>query len=363
MTQNTIAKKSLQARSVPFDVVRIIAAILVVIGHFSFSSHSVGRTEMQSSLLAPVSMYFYVTVDMFFVISGYFILMTAVGRDWRSFLVARLARLYPPLVACATLTFVGSRLLGSYSHRQVSVIDWIGNITGLILIPGIGQKFQVVDVVYWTIQIEWVFYGLVCIGLAIGVVQLRLMIVFLVVGLLTVLAWRHTGFSIVLFATQWLSRFAVGGLLFMLSREPRSRLLWTLYACAVALLMAGVWQRAVDRVYLEFTVFNPWISCSIVLVATAVLTWFALHPTQTERPLIEFAGGVTFPLYLIHHQLGCGIATALGIGDSVKGVMGMTVLILILASLIHGLAERPLVPRLRRVLNGLLLSTQHKDRA
>ena len=142
MTQDTIAKKSLQARSVPFDVVRIIAAILVVIGHFSFSSHSVGRTEMQSSLLAPVSMYFYVTVDMFFVISGYFILMTAVGRDWRSFLVARLARLYPPLVACATLTFVGSRLLGSYSHRQISVIDWIG-LSLIHILPSNSYEWKV----------------------------------------------------------------------------------------------------------------------------------------------------------------------------------------------------------------------------
>lgn len=355
MSQDTAGKRSAQARSVPFDIVRIIAAVLVVIGHFSFSSHSVGRTEMHSSLLSPVSMYFYVTVDIFFVVSGYFILMTAVGRDWLSFLVARLARLYPPLVACATLTFVGCRILAAYSHRNISVLDWLANITGLILIPGVGQKFQVADVVYWTIQIEWVFYWLVCIGLAVRVVQLRLMIVFLVVSLLTTLAWRHVGFSIVLFATQWLSRFAVGGMLFLLSRQPRSRLLWLLYACSVALMMAGIWQRAVDRVHLEHAVFNPWISCSIMLVATAILSWFALHPTQTERPLIEFAGGVTFPLYLIHHQFGCAIATALGIADSVPGVLGMTVLMFVLASLIHGLAERPLVPRLRRVLNKLLL--------
>lgn len=363
MSQDTATKQSLQARSVPFDVVRILAAILVVIGHFSFSSHSVGRTPMHSSLLSPVSMYFYVTVDTFFVISGYFILMTALNRDWRSFTVARLARLYPPLIACATLTFIGCRLLGAYAHRSISVLDWLGNITGLILIPGIGQAIQVADVVYWTIQIEWVFYGLVGIGLAIGLVQLRLMIAFLMIGLITVVLWRFVGFSIVLFATQWLSRFAVGGLLFILSRQPRSRMLWALYASAVVLMLAGVWQRAVDRVHLEHAVFNPWISCSIMLVATIILTWYALHPVQRARPLIEFAGGVTFPLYLIHHQFGCAIATALGIGDGVAGVFGMTVLMLVLASLVHGLIERPLVPRLRRVLNALLLRRQAEGRA
>ena len=346
-----VPQQSAQARAGAFGVLRIVAAILVVIGHYSFASHIVGRTEMFSSLLAPVSMYFYVTVDIFFVVSGYFIMMTAVGRDWRSFLVARIARLYPPLIACATITFIGCRILSAYTYRSVGLLDWFGNVTGLILIPFLGQQFKVVDVVYWTIQIEWVFYALVTIGLAIGLVQLRLMAVFIVVGAATAILWQFTtGFSLVLFATQWLSRFAVGGILFILSREPRSRLAWALFAAAVLVMLVGVRQRAVDRVHLEHTVFNPWISCAIMSVATAILTWFALHPTQKVRPLIEFAGGVTFPLYLIHHELGCAVSRALGLGDSLAAVLGMTAGILVLACFVHGVIERPLVPRLRRVL-------------
>lgn len=359
MSHNAVPQQSAQARSVPFELVRISAAILVVIGHFSFSSHSVGRTEMYSSLLSPASRYFYVTVDIFFVVSGYFIMMTALGRDWRSFTIARFARLYPPLIACATITFLGCRILSAYSHRSIGVLDWLGNITGLILIPGLGQKIQVADVVYWTIQIEWVFYALVGIGLALGLVQLRLMAAFIVVGVITTIISRFTtGFSIVLFATQWLSRFAVGGILFVLSREPRSRVAWALFAGAVMLMLVGVWQRAVERVHLEYTVFNPWISCTIMSIATAVLTFFALHPVQKVRPLTEFAGGVTFPLYLLHHQLGCAISRALGLGDSVAAVLGMTAGMLVLASLVHGAIERPLVPRLRRVLNALFLPRQ-----
>jgi peptidoglycan/LPS O-acetylase OafA/YrhL len=214
----------------------------------------------------------------------------------------------------------------------------------------------VVDVVYWTIQIEWVFYAVVTIGLAIGLVQLRLMAVFIVIGAVTQLVWWYTpGFSLVLFATQWLSRFAVGGILFVLSREPRSRVAWALFAAAVLIMLLGVRQRAVDRVHLEHTVFNPWISCAIMGVATAILTWFALNPTQTVRPLIEFAGGVTFPLYLLHHELGCAVSRALGFGDSLTAVLGMTAGMLLIASFVHGVIEKPLVPRLRRVLTRLFL--------
>lgn len=363
MSHDSATNQPAQARSVPFDVLRIVAALLIVIDHFSFSSHSVGRTGMHSSLLAPVTRYFFVTVDIFFVVSGYFILMTVLNRDWRSFLASRLARTYPPLIACATLTFVGCRLLSAYSYRSISVLDWLTNITGLILVPGVGQKFQVADVAYWTIQIEWVFYALVGLGLAIGLVQIRLMAVFIVISLITAIAWRVTGFSVVLFAAQWLSRFAVGGMLAILSRQPRSRGAWALFLGAVIVMLIGVWQRAVDRVHLEHAVFNPVISCSIMLVATAVLSWFALRPVRTARPLIEFAGGITFPLYLIHHQLGCAISTALGLGDSVMAVFGMTAGMLVFAGLIHGLVERPLVPRLRRLLEALLLRRRQVVRA
>lgn len=364
MSQQRVPPQSLQARAVAFDVLRIVAAVLVVIGHFSFASNVVGRTEMRSSLLTPASMYFYVTVDIFFVVSGYFIMMTALGRDWRSFLVARLARLYPPLVACATLTFIGCRILSAYTYRTVGVSDWLGNVTGLILIPFLGQKFKVVDVVYWTIQIEWVFYAIVTIGLAISLVQLRLMAFFIVIGAITQVMWWYVpGFSLVLFATQWLSRFAVGGILFILSREPRSRAAWALFAAAVLLMLVGVRQRAIDRVNLEHTVFNPWISCAIMSVATAILTWFALHPVKTVRPLVEFAGGVTFPLYLIHHELGCAVSRALKFGDSLAAVLGMTAAMVVLASLVHGLAERPLVPRLRRLLTAWFLRRPADGRA
>lgn len=345
-----------RARSVAFDLTRFIAALIVVIDHFAFSSHSVGRTELHSSLLSPVIRYGYVALDVFFIISGYFIMQTAQGRDWRSFTVARISRVYPALIVCATLTFLGSRILSAYTYRSIGVLDFLGNITGLVLIPGIGQRIQVVDVVYWTIQIEIAFYLIVGIGLAIGLVQRRLLAVLLVLCLACmIVATRLSGLNVVIFAAQWLSRFVLGGVLFLLSRRDRSAGTLALGAGALALMLVSVWQRSIERVQLEHASFNPWIGCALAIASTALMVWFVLRPMRKQSELIAFAGGVTYPLYLIHHQLGCAIARALGLGDSLAGVLVLTAVMVGLAALIHRTVEEPLIPRLRRVLAAVLL--------
>ena len=98
-------KPALEARgrAVVFDVLRILAAIQVVIGHYAFSSHAVSRTTMYSSLLREEARYGYITVDIFFIISGYFITMTARKHSWQSFLLSRVPRIFAPLMVCGTL--------------------------------------------------------------------------------------------------------------------------------------------------------------------------------------------------------------------------------------------------------------------
>lgn len=345
-----------RARSVAFDLIRFIAALIVVIDHFAFSSHSVGRTELHSSLLAPVIRYGYVALDVFFIISGYFIMQTAEGRDWRSFAVARISRVYPALIACATLTFLGSRILRASTYRSIGVLDFLGNVTGLVLIPGIGQQIQVVDVVYWTIQIEIAFYLIVGVGLAIGLVQRRLLGVLLALCLISMIAGALIpGRHLVLLGVQWFSRFVFGGALFLLARRDRSAPTLALGAGSLLLMLVAVWQGSVQRVQLEHTPFNPVIGCALALAAAAVLSWFALRPTRSQSTRIALAGGIAYPLYLVHHQLGCAIARALGLGDSLAAVLGMTVVMVLLAALLHRVVEQPLIPRLRRALAAVLL--------
>lgn len=345
-----------RGRSIAFDLIRFIAALIVVIDHFAFSSHSVGRTELHSSLLAPVIRYGYVALDVFFIVSGYFIMQTAQGRDWRSFAIARVSRVYPALIACASLTFLGSRILSAYTYRSIGVLDFIGNITGLVLIPGIGQQIQVVDVVYWTIQIEIAFYLIVGVGLAIGLVQRPLLGALLGLCLASMIARAFfPGRNLVLLAVPWFSRFVFGGVLFLLARRDRSAPILALGAGSLLLMLVSVWQGSVQRVQLEHTPFNPFIGCALALAAAAMLGWFVLRPTRLQSTRIAFAGGIAYPLYLVHHQLGCAIARALGLGDSLAGVLGMTVVMVLVAALIHRVVEQPLIPRLRRALARSLL--------
>jgi peptidoglycan/LPS O-acetylase OafA/YrhL len=89
------------------DFLRFFAALMVVFFHYSFRGYAAdGMSTMPYPLLAPVAKYGYLGVELFFLISGFVILMTASTGSLKKFIVSRFARLYPAFWACCTVTFL-----------------------------------------------------------------------------------------------------------------------------------------------------------------------------------------------------------------------------------------------------------------
>jgi len=91
-----------------FNLVRLIAALLVVVYHsFSLNPAHPGLPDPITSLLAPMSNLGAVAVGVFFMISGLFI-----SRSWMHdpnvlrFLLRRVVRIVPGLLVCVTVTTV-----------------------------------------------------------------------------------------------------------------------------------------------------------------------------------------------------------------------------------------------------------------
>ena len=116
---------------------------------------------MVSSFLAPVSKYGFLGVDIFFVISGYFILLTAHGRDWRSFAAARFSRLYPGLATCGLFTFLICMVWIQFCWRPLHFRNLLTHLSGLSFVPGVSGHFVFLDSAYWTLLIEIKYYFLV----------------------------------------------------------------------------------------------------------------------------------------------------------------------------------------------------------
>src|SRR3954471_184909 len=82
------------ARIAELDALRGLAALGVALFHFSLLDPAAGPGFAIGAS----------GVDLFFIISGFVILMTLERtRDWKDFLVGRFSRLYPAYWACVTL--------------------------------------------------------------------------------------------------------------------------------------------------------------------------------------------------------------------------------------------------------------------
>ncbi|MGQ4561185.1 acyltransferase family protein [Dermabacteraceae bacterium P7054] len=136
------------------DGFRGIAASLVVFGHFIgiYETHFVGFGKM------PFEFHYGAFgVQLFFLISGYVILMSA----WRSkrasdFVISRFSRLYPTYWIALTISIV-LVVLTNFPTEKLSPLDYLLNysmVQRLIRVPS-------VDEVYWTLAVEMQFYGLI----------------------------------------------------------------------------------------------------------------------------------------------------------------------------------------------------------
>lgn len=78
------------------DLLRFIAAITVVLYHFTFAGyHFGGLSPVQYPGLEEVFKYGFLGVQLFFIISGYVVLMSAQGKTLKQFFTSRVTRLYP----------------------------------------------------------------------------------------------------------------------------------------------------------------------------------------------------------------------------------------------------------------------------
>ncbi len=293
------------------DVLRLFAALAVVGFHF-FYRGAAGEAVLTAGYpeIAPVAIYGYLGVNLFFLISGFVIAWSAEGRDWASFAVARFARLYPGFLVCMTITFL-LMMWASSPHFPVSAGQYVANL--FMFAPALGQDFM--DGAYWSIVLEIVFYGWVAVAVACGAFD-RLRIE-LVTGWLVICALNefvfHNGGLRLLFLTEFGPLFAAGVLVQHIFAHGRSS------AALLALLAAFLLSSAnmtvakdwMQEHYGQSIPFANLVAANVVIHAMlvgAVVLRGMVRPTG----LVLALGGITYPLYLLHQHIGYVAIEALG---------------------------------------------------
>lgn len=290
-------------RIATLDLLRLVAALAVVAYHYLFRG-AAGDPLMPVAYpeVAGIAIYGYLGVNLFFLISGYVISWSAEGRSWQDFAVARFTRLYPAFLVCMTITFAVLLAAGNVAF-PVTFAQFLANI--FMFSPALGQPF--VDGVYWSIVLELVFYFWVMLAVATGVFdRYRLG---LIAGMLLVAAINETflgsGALRMAFVTEFAPWFALGMLVQFVQSRGLSNEAALILAAALALSFA---HMPLTRDWMEthygFALSNAeLIAANIAIVAIFVIALSvsgAVRATATTFAI----GGLTYPLYLLHQNIG-----------------------------------------------------------
>ncbi|MDI1264804.1 MAG: acyltransferase [bacterium] len=285
------------------DLLRLVAVLAVVLYHYGFwGPTSQGVPQVALPWLAPAAKYGFLGVPGFFIISGFVIAYSAEGRTATGFAIARFSRIYPTFVFCMTLTFLAIVLLGP-PHFETSAAQWFANL--FIAAPAFGQPYM--DGAYWSLVIEVVFYAWVAVFIAAGLFPRRIDVIIMAWLAITLANELTIDAPIIekLFLADDSGYFAVGLLIYEFYRGRRDAMLYGLLALATGTAVFQSIHKAVKLAPHTGGTFDEW-TVTAVFLASAAIIFMATRVRHLPLPpgLVLAAGGLTYPLYLLHMQLG-----------------------------------------------------------
>lgn len=323
------------------DLLRFLAALAVVLYHYAFRGFAEGGYSLvEYPVLGDIFKYGLYGVQLFFIISGFVILMTASKRDAASFVISRITRLYPAFWVCVSLTAAVILWKGG-DIFQVGLIQYLLNLS---MISGFAHV-EMVDGVYWTLLVEIKFYVLIFVLLLFG--QIKRIEWFLVFWLaLTALSMVVPLPKIItfLFLTDYSSYFIAGAVFYLVRQNGLNLYRGAMLGVSLLLSLGENLQQIKQLEILYKSDFSPYISGAVILLCFAVFLMISLRMTSrlSSEKLIKL-GVLTYPLYLIHQNIGYIIFHEFG-GTVNRYVLlvGLVLIMMLIAWLIHRLVEQPM---------------------
>jgi peptidoglycan/LPS O-acetylase OafA/YrhL len=291
-------------RANEIDLLRFLAALAVVLFHYAFRGYAAHSSSLPYPLLEPVAKYGRYGVDLFFLISGFVILMTASGGNLKHFVVSRVVRLYPAFWVCCTLTFLVLVLFGS---GKPTVAQYVLNMTMLSGFD-VMQKIAPVSLMdgsYWSLVVEMRFYAFVAVVLLLR--QMHRAELWLTAWLVALILFELARIDHLreVLIVDYAAYFIGGAMMYQIWSRGWSMLRmgvilgsWGL-SLYEACMMLPKFETATRTVMDRGVVIGLITACFIMmyLVATKKTFWVG-------RRNWMLLGALTYPLYLVHQAIG-----------------------------------------------------------
>ena len=277
-------------------------------------------------------------VELFFIISGFVILMTIERKKTvREFAISRTARLMPAFLAALVMATV-IRILSP--GARAGHADACRNSSPTSPWRRACSARPPMDMPYWTLTYELVFYIGMGLILALGMLRwtewfglLAVAVGCLFIATLDVRLHHRSSIVLLVYYSNF---FLIGICLYRIHSHMARPVTWAALVVAIAVTALGGGETSFDtpgRIYLPLT------------IAFTALVWFAISrhgKWLAWRPLV-FLGVISYPLYLVHVVLGFAVirwGVAHG-WSTIEGVVAAGVVSIVMATLLHYFVEVP----------------------
>ncbi|WP_282058817.1 acyltransferase family protein [Lentibacter algarum] len=262
------------------DLLRFFAAMSVTFYHLVFGMFP------EYDILLDFFKYGMWGVIVFFVISGFVIINSTVGKMPLEFVQRRILRLYPAYWISLAYVFISLSIL----ERQIDFPMFLANITMLQEFIGIDHM----NGVYWTLSFELLFYFYILVFIMV----LKIPIDIFVIGWVVILA-AAKAIDATIVVKLLLGNYAVFFLLGMaLYLTITKRKFLTYFALFVTLWLA------LDGAFILIEDYSAYLkrefSFSGVSLYLFIIIALALLFRRLNSNIALYMGKISYPLYLVH---------------------------------------------------------------
>jgi peptidoglycan/LPS O-acetylase OafA/YrhL len=288
-------------------------------------------------------------VALFFVISGYCIAFSvnSSSNGW-DFYSKRLGRLLPAMIVCGFLTVLVKHLFPHLTTPD-HLASWPGaakSIFSLVTLNAFDLNWDYPDGAYWSLAIEFQFYMLCAILMIVGLRRYLLLAVCAWCAFRLALSDPHITYS-----NNFFPFFIAGMSIASYQSGQKATALIGISVAAIidsTHLLLGYEQLSMPSVAERSEAL--WISAALVFLAASYRAPKWLKP-------LAFIGLISYPMYLLHQDLGNMLLTWLQIPTS--GALAVLMRMFLVPSLVilagasvFYLVERRFVKPVTAILNG-----------
>ncbi len=331
------------------DLFRFLAALSVVLFHYLFRGYSADNmSDLNFSEIGHFFKYGYLGVQMFFIISGFVITLSISERSLTRFAISRFSRLYPIYWISVLLTFSIIVLFGAPRYTA-DLKQLLFNLTMFQKYFGVAN----LDGVYWTLFIEMKFYIFV-IGLYLILNKwkeikldyliyswLSLSVMYLFFSDLSILKQVNR-----FFIFEWSSYFIAGIIFYQIYRNKLNFKYSTLLLFSFCISIYYAIPEMEEMAMQYHTTLSPYIvSASIAIFYLLMLLVSCKKLNRINYSGLRKIGMLTYPLYLIHQNIGFIIFNHFNTYINKYVLVIITVVLMLLTSFVLSEFYEPIVSK------------------